>query len=88
MKKTKIFIGLLIWIAGLTFLYGALWNRYPNFFPSPPQKLNDWIAFHFFSGFDIEAKTDLVILVFSLCASCLLTFVVWVTSKFFKKIIP
>lgn len=79
-------LGLFIWLVLLAFLYGAIWNRYPEgYFPVPPEAVSNWIASRYLAEFNIEDKTDILVFLYSFVASCCISFCVWFTCRFWKK---
>lgn len=79
-------IGLFAWLVLLAFLYGAVWNRYPDgYFPVPPESVSNWIASRYLAGFNIEDKTDILVFLYSFVASCWISFVVWTTYWFWRR---
>jgi hypothetical protein len=58
-------LGKLFGILVLAMLYGALWNRFPNSFPAPPEAWSDWIASHFLTEFNLEEQVDLLVFFYS-----------------------
>ncbi|WP_228535804.1 hypothetical protein [Noviherbaspirillum malthae] len=80
-------LGLFIWLVLLAFLYGAIWNRYPEgYFPVPPEAVSNWIASRYLAEFNIEDKTDILVLLYSFFTSSLISFCVWGAWKFWKKV--
>lgn len=76
-------LGKLFGILVLAILYGALWNRFPNVFPSPPEAWSDWIASHFLTSFNIEEQVDLLVFLYS----CVIVSVVYLLGYFLLKLL-
>jgi len=78
--------GLFAWLVLLALLYGAIWNRYPEgYFPVPPESVSNWIASRYLAGFNIEDKTDILVLLYSFVASCCISIFVCVACMFWNK---
>jgi hypothetical protein len=80
-------LGLFAWLVLLAFLYGAVWNRYPDgYFPVPPESFTNWISSRYLAGFNIEDKTDILVFLYSFIASCCISFCVWVACTLWSKV--
>ncbi|WP_326506855.1 hypothetical protein [Noviherbaspirillum album] len=87
MKAVFKVVGLLAWLVLLLFCYGAIWNRNPEgFFPVPPEPVNNWIASRLLAGFNIEDKTDILVLSYSFVVSCCITLCIWLVFRLWKRI--